>query len=110
MLRRCFQSCWRHTRCTPARTAGLCTLIAILLTLNVACVPDPLHAGVAEGTLCIKTSWPGAIRGVFGDQQRFEETYFKPFPVRGMLDRWATGLSAGSAFIFKTSGTAPRYP
>ncbi|PRW33545.1 acetyl-coenzyme A chloroplastic glyoxysomal isoform X1 isoform B [Chlorella sorokiniana] len=36
--------------------------------------------GVAEGVLCIKTSWPGAIRGVFGDQQRFEETYFKPFP------------------------------
>lgn len=89
MLRRC-----RHARGTHAADQHLVTHIAILLTLNVACVPSFLHAGVAEGTLCIKTSWPGAIRGVFGDQQRFEETYFKPFPVSGMLEVHAAAMSA----------------
>ncbi|EFN51239.1 hypothetical protein CHLNCDRAFT_56405 [Chlorella variabilis] len=36
--------------------------------------------GECEGILCIKSSWPSAIRGVFGDQKRFEETYYQPFP------------------------------
>lgn len=31
--------------------------------------PCPSPAGVCEGILCIKASWPGAIRGVFGDQK-----------------------------------------
>ena len=38
--------------------------------------------GECEGMLCIKQSWPGAIRTVFGDQERFETNYFAPFPVR----------------------------
>ena len=36
--------------------------------------------GEAEGYLCIKSSWPSAIRSVYGDQDRFETTYFAPFP------------------------------
>ena len=36
--------------------------------------------GTAEGYLCIKQSWPSAIRTVYGDQERFETTYFAPFP------------------------------
>jgi len=36
--------------------------------------------GPAEGYLCIKQSWPSAIRTVYGDQDRFETTYFAPFP------------------------------
>ena len=32
----------------------------------------------AAGLLAIKEPWPSALRGVWGDQQRFEETYF-PF-------------------------------
>lgn len=32
----------------------------------------------AEGLLAIKSPWPSALRGVYGDQKRFEETYF-PF-------------------------------
>ena len=35
--------------------------------------------GEAEGYLCIKSSWPSAIRSVYGDQERFETTYFAPF-------------------------------
>jgi len=36
--------------------------------------------GECEGILLIKRSWPGQMRGVYGDQTRFFETYFKPFP------------------------------
>ena len=32
----------------------------------------------AKGLLAIKSPWPSALRGVWGDQKRFEETYF-PF-------------------------------
>ncbi len=33
----------------------------------------------AEGVLCIKDSWPGQMRTVWGDHQRFEETYFQQY-------------------------------
>ncbi len=36
--------------------------------------------GIAEGALCIKRPWPGIMRTVFGDHQRFIDTYFKMFP------------------------------
>lgn len=31
------------------------------------------------GHLCIERSWPGQMRTVFGDHERFEETYFSQF-------------------------------
>lgn len=34
----------------------------------------------AEGLLVIKNSWPGQMRTVFKDHQRFEQTYFSTFP------------------------------
>jgi acetyl-CoA synthetase len=36
--------------------------------------------GEAEGNLCIDDSWPGQMRTVYGDHQRFVDTYFKTFP------------------------------
>ena len=36
--------------------------------------------GEAEGALCILDSWPGQMRTVFGDHDRFEQTYFSTFP------------------------------
>jgi len=36
--------------------------------------------GAAEGNLVITDSWPGQMRTVFGDHQRFIETYFQAFP------------------------------
>ena len=30
-----------------------------------------------EGKLCIADSWPSQMRGIFGDKERFENTYFK---------------------------------
>ncbi|MCF3974571.1 acetate--CoA ligase [Paracoccus salsus] len=34
----------------------------------------------AEGVLCIADSWPGQMRTVWGDHQRFMETYFQQYP------------------------------
>jgi len=36
-------------------------------------------AGECSGYLCIKKSWPGAFRTLYGDHDRYETTYFKPF-------------------------------
>ena len=36
--------------------------------------------GPARGNLCIAHSWPGQMRTVYGDHDRFEETYFKTYP------------------------------
>ncbi|KGB80949.1 acetyl-CoA synthetase [Rhodovulum sp. NI22] len=47
-------------------------------------VLDP-HTGAeitsteAEGVLCLKDSWPGQMRTVWGDHERFEKTYFSDY-------------------------------
>ena len=38
--------------------------------------------GAVDGNLCIAHSWPGQMRTVYGDHQRFIETYFTTFPGR----------------------------
>jgi acetyl-CoA synthetase len=35
--------------------------------------------GATEGNLCIKDAWPGIMRTVFGDHERFIQTYFSTF-------------------------------
>jgi acetyl-CoA synthetase len=35
--------------------------------------------GVTEGNLCIKDSWPGMMRTLYGDHERFIQTYFSTF-------------------------------
>jgi len=35
--------------------------------------------GECEGMLCMKRSWPGQMRTVYGDHQRFIDTYFSQF-------------------------------
>ena len=37
-----------------------------------------LH-GAADGNLCIADSWPGQMRTVYGDHERFIQTYFSTF-------------------------------
>ena len=36
--------------------------------------------GACEGNLCIADSWPGQMRTVYGDHERFAQTYFSTFP------------------------------
>ncbi len=38
------------------------------------------HDGACEGNLVIRESWPGQMRSVYGDHQRFEDTYFSTYP------------------------------
>ncbi|MDP6853207.1 MAG: acetate--CoA ligase [Candidatus Marinimicrobia bacterium] len=40
---------------------------------------NEIHGNPAEGLLAIKTSWPGQMRTIYGDQQRFYDTYFSMF-------------------------------
>ncbi len=36
--------------------------------------------GEGEGALCVLHSWPGQMRSVYGDHQRFIDTYFVQYP------------------------------
>ncbi len=36
--------------------------------------------GAASGNLCLLDSWPGQMRTVYGDHERFIETYFSAYP------------------------------
>jgi acetyl-CoA synthetase len=36
-------------------------------------------SGATEGNLCIADSWPGQMRSVYGDHERFVQTYFSTF-------------------------------
>jgi len=36
--------------------------------------------GVAEGILVVSRTWPGQSRSIYGDHQRFIDTYFKNYP------------------------------
>ncbi len=36
-------------------------------------------SGECEGMLCLKRSWPGQMRTVYGDHERFIQTYFSQF-------------------------------
>ena len=36
--------------------------------------------GEAAGNLCIADAWPGIMRTVYGDHQRFVDTYFSAYP------------------------------
>lgn len=36
--------------------------------------------GAAEGNLCLADSWPGQMRTVYGDHERFVQTYFSTYP------------------------------
>ena len=38
--------------------------------------------GAGDGSLCIDMSWPGQMRTVYGDHQRFIDTYFSQYPGR----------------------------
>ena len=38
--------------------------------------------GAVDGNLCITDSWPGQMRTVYGDHERFFQTYFSTYPGR----------------------------
>ncbi|MFA5580935.1 MAG: acetate--CoA ligase [Paracoccaceae bacterium] len=38
-----------------------------------------INETAAEGVLCLKDSWPGQMRTIYGDHARFEKTYFADY-------------------------------
>ncbi len=42
--------------------------------------PGKLLEGAATGNLVLTDSWPGQMRTVYGDRQRFIDTYFRTYP------------------------------
>ena len=38
--------------------------------------------GATSGNLCLSRAWPGMMRGVYGDHDRFRKTYFSTYPGR----------------------------
>ncbi|MBK8439355.1 MAG: acetate--CoA ligase [Rhodobacter sp.] len=48
----------------------------VILDAATAAVQD---ATEAEGVLCISDSWPGQMRTLWGDHERFEEAYFSQY-------------------------------
>ena len=38
--------------------------------------------GATSGNLCLASSWPGQMRGLWGDPERFFQTYFTAYPGR----------------------------
>ena len=41
---------------------------------------NEIEGNGVSGNLCIKRTWPGQARTIFGDHARFRETYFSRFP------------------------------
>jgi acetyl-CoA synthetase len=41
---------------------------------------NELHGNNVEGNLCVKRSWPSMIRTIYGDHDRFRQTYFSTYP------------------------------
>ncbi|MRU16702.1 acetate--CoA ligase [Roseovarius sp. A21] len=40
---------------------------------------EEIHEYPTEGVLCMKDSWPGQMRTVWGDHERFQKTYFSDY-------------------------------
>jgi acetyl-CoA synthetase len=48
--------------------------------LQIVDAEGAVLTGAASGNLCITDSWPGQMRTVWGDPQRFIDTYFTTYP------------------------------
>ncbi|MGH1576297.1 acetate--CoA ligase, partial [Planktotalea sp.] len=40
---------------------------------------EEIKGNPAEGVLCMKDSWPGQMRTIWGDHERFQQTYFSDY-------------------------------
>jgi len=47
--------------------------------LEIVDAEGKVLSGATEGNLCITDSWPGQMRTVYGDHQRFFDTYFSTY-------------------------------
>jgi acetyl-CoA synthetase len=59
---------------------GSATLPFFGITPAIVDANGEVQQGATEGNLLITSSWPGQMRTVYGDHQRFIETYFSAYP------------------------------
>ncbi len=59
---------------------GSATLPFFGITPNILDNDGNIQSGEAAGLLTISNSWPGQARSLYGDHQRFIQTYFSQFP------------------------------
>ena len=59
---------------------GSATLPFFGLIPEIVDANGKVQQGATSGNLCIADSWPGMMRTVYGDHQRFVDTYFKAYP------------------------------
>jgi acetyl-CoA synthetase len=63
-----------------AQKPGSATLPFFGVKPEIVDAEGKVLAGATTGNLCIADSWPGQMRTVYGDHQRFVETYFSTYP------------------------------
>jgi acetyl-CoA synthetase len=64
--------------CTPMKP-GSATLPFFGVEPAVVDADGHELTGACEGALCMRRAWPGMMRTVFGDHDRFRQTYFSTF-------------------------------
>ena len=64
---------------TPLKP-GSCTRPLPGVTPQLVDAEGKLLDGAVSGNLCLTDSWPGQMRTVYGDHQRFIDTYFSTYP------------------------------
>jgi acetyl-CoA synthetase len=47
---------------------------------------NEIEGNQVTGSLCIKFPWPGIARTIWGDHQRYKDTYFSTFQVNISLE------------------------
>jgi len=72
---------WYHTPLPGATTTKPGSATRAFFGIQPALVDGEGNVleGVAEGNLVITDSWPGQMRSVYGDHERFVQTYFSTF-------------------------------
>ncbi len=63
----------------PQKPGAACTPFFGIRPALIGADGAPIE-GAGEGTLVLTNSWPGQARTVYGDHQRFIETYFRDVP------------------------------
>ncbi len=59
---------------------GSATLPFFGIVPQIVDAEGKVQDGATSGNLCIANSWPGQMRTVYGDHQRFIDTYFSTYP------------------------------
>nr|HRC87989.1 AMP-binding protein [Thermoanaerobaculia bacterium] len=65
---------------TPAKPGSATLPLPGVEPLLVDDAGNEIHGNAVAGNLCLRGSWPGQARTIYGDHQRFRDTYFTRFP------------------------------